>query len=100
MLVAIALDANDQLYPVAFAMVDSKNNNAWMYFMLKLKEAIEEVENLVFIFDRHISIAHALSRVFLKGHHRAYVYHIKINIYHKFKIDHCDAEFDLAAYTF
>ena len=51
MLVVIAFDENDQLYPVTFAMVDSKNNNTWMYFMLKLEETIGEVENLVFISD-------------------------------------------------
>ena len=39
MLVAIALDANNQLYLVAFAVVNSENNNSWMYFMLKLREA-------------------------------------------------------------
>ena len=49
MLVAITLDANNQLYHVAFVVVDSKNNKSWMYFMLILREAIIEVENLVFI---------------------------------------------------
>ena len=45
MLVVTTLDANNQLYHVAFAMFDSKKNNAWMYFMLKLKNALGEVEN-------------------------------------------------------
>ena len=71
-----------------------------MYFMSKLKEAIEEVENLVFVSDRHISIAHALSIVFPEAHHGTCFYHVKMNINHKFKIDHCDAEFDLAAYVY
>ena len=71
MLVAIALDANNHLNPVAFVVEDSKNNNSWMYIMLKLREGIREVENLVFVSDRHISIAHALSIIFLKAHHGA-----------------------------
>ena len=48
MLVVIALDVNIQLYPIAFIVVDSENNNSYMYFMVKLKEAIGEVEHLVF----------------------------------------------------
>ena len=64
MLVAIVSDANNHLYPVAFAVVDSENNNVWMCFMLKLKEAIGKVENLVFVYDRNISIAHSLFIVF------------------------------------
>ena len=51
MLVAIALDANNHAYLVAFAIVNSKNNNSWMYFMLKLREIIGEVKNLVFVYD-------------------------------------------------
>ena len=51
MLVAIALDANNQLYAVAFTVVDSKNDNSWMYFMLKLREIIREVKNFVFVSD-------------------------------------------------
>ena len=100
MLIAIALDANNQLYPVTFAVVDSENNNSLMYFMLKLREAIGEVENLVFVSNRHISIANALSTVFPEAHHGACAYHIKMNINHKFKTDHCDSEFDLAAYAY
>ena len=43
MLVSITLDANNQLHSIAFIMVDFENNNSWMYFMLKLRESIEEV---------------------------------------------------------
>ena len=68
--------------------------------MLKLREVIGEVENLVFVSDLHISIAHALSTVFPEAHHGAYTYHIKMNINHKFKTNYCDVEFDLVAYTY
>ena len=64
--------------------------------MLKLREAIGEIENLMFVSDRHMSISHALSTVFPEAHHGACTYHIN----HKFKIDHCDAEFDLAVYAY
>ena len=68
--------------------------------MLKLREAIEKVENLVFVADLHMSIAHALSIVFPETHQGTYAYHIKMNINHKFKTNHCDFEFDLVAYVY
>ena len=80
MLAAIAQDANRQLYPVAFGAVDSENNDSWMYFIVKLKEAIRDVENLVFVSDRHPSIANALSTVFPEAHHGACIHHIGMNI--------------------
>ena len=40
MLTTITLDVNNQLYPVAFIVIDYENNNSLMYVILKLKEAI------------------------------------------------------------
>ena len=54
----------------------------------------------MFLFDRYISIAHALFTSFSKAHHEACIYHVKMNINHKFKTDYCDAEFDLAVYAY
>ena len=68
--------------------------------MLKLRETIGEVENLVFVSNCHISTAHALSTVFPKALHRACTYHIKMNINHKFKTNQWDVEFDLATYAY
>ena len=58
--------------------------------MMKFKEAIGGVENLIFVPDQHKSIAYALSMVFPKAHHGACIYHVKININHKFKTNHYD----------
>ena len=100
LLVAIALDANEQLYPVAFGVVDSENNNSWMYFMQKLRGAIGSVPELVFVSDRHPSIANALSVVFPEAHHGACTYHIKMNIMAKFKTDCCHDVFESASRAF
>ena len=80
MLCAMAQDANAQLYPVAISVVDSENNDSWMYFMVRLKEAIGVVENLVFVSDRHTSIANALVVVFPEVHHGACIHHVSMNI--------------------
>ncbi|XP_062118315.1 uncharacterized protein LOC133831929 [Humulus lupulus] len=89
MLCAVALDANNHLYPVAFGIVDSENHDSWKYSMSKLKEAIGEVEDLAFVSDRHASITHALETIFPDAYHGACYHHISMNVVAKFKTDHC-----------
>ncbi|XP_062104420.1 uncharacterized protein LOC133815620 [Humulus lupulus] len=96
LLCAMGQDANKQIYPIAFSVVDSENNDSWLYFLLMLKEAIGEVENLVFVSDRHTSIASALTKKFPKAHHGACIHHVSMNIRAKFKADHFHEEFFLA----
>ena len=87
MLVAVAYDANNQLFPIAFGIVDSENNNSWTYFLQKLREAIGVVENLLFVSDRHQSIDHAVEIVFPEAVHCACYHHIIMNVNSKFKTD-------------
>ena len=100
MLCAVALDADSALYPLAFALVDSENQNSWKYFMLKLKEAIGDVDNLVFVSDRHASIIHAVEVVFPEAHHGACYHHVSMNVVAKFKTDHTHSEMYNAAYSY
>ncbi|XP_062085469.1 uncharacterized protein LOC133791563 [Humulus lupulus] len=89
MLCAVALDANNHLYSVAFVIVDSENHDFWKYFMSKLKEAIGEVEDLAFVSDSYASSTHALETIFPDAYHGACYHHISMNVVAKFKIDHC-----------
>ncbi|XP_062096004.1 uncharacterized protein LOC133801742 [Humulus lupulus] len=100
MLCAVALDANNHLYPVAFGIVDSENHDSWKYFMSKLKEAIGEVEDLAFVSDKHASITHALETIFPDAYHGACYHHISMNVVAKFKTDHCHVLMYNAAYAF
>ncbi|XP_060972583.1 uncharacterized protein LOC133038440 [Cannabis sativa] len=99
MLVAIAYDANNQLFPVAFVIINSENHNSWKYFLRKLKGAIGEVETLIFISNRHQSIEHALEVVFPEACHCACFKHIIMNVVHKFKTDVCNKQIWLVAYA-
>ncbi|XP_052294635.1 uncharacterized protein LOC127901416 [Citrus sinensis] len=40
MFVATCLDGNNQLYPLAIGIMDSENNDAWEWFMMKLHRVI------------------------------------------------------------
>ena len=55
---------------------------------------------MVFVSYRHKSISHTLSIVFPNAHYGACTYHVKMNINHKFKTDHCEKEYELAAQTY
>ncbi|CAA7041885.1 unnamed protein product [Microthlaspi erraticum] len=42
LLVATALDGNSNLYPLAFGVVDSENDNSWEWFLRQLHVVIED----------------------------------------------------------
>jgi len=56
---ASAQDANFQVFPIAFGIVNNENNEAWT----KLTEAITDDPELVFVFERHNSIYASIRKV-------------------------------------
>ena len=53
-LAATARDANDNIFLVAFAVVEQKNKDSWVWFLQQFSDDIGDAEqlNLVFITDR------------------------------------------------
>ena len=41
LLAAIGRDANDRMYPLAWAMVEGENNDSWEWFMEQLRKSLE-----------------------------------------------------------
>ena len=41
LLVAVGIDANDSIYPLAHAVVESENYESWYWFMLLLKADLD-----------------------------------------------------------
>ncbi|KAH9800424.1 SWIM-type domain-containing protein [Citrus sinensis] len=64
MFVATCLDGNNQLYPLAIRIMDSENNDAWEWFMMKLHEVIGDRPELVIISDRCTAIRKAVLKDF------------------------------------
>ncbi|XP_052300367.1 uncharacterized protein LOC112498962 [Citrus sinensis] len=85
MFIAICKDGNNQIYPLAFGVGDSENDASWLWFFTKLRESIGEVENLVFISDRHPSIKKSVSTVFPNATYGVCTYHLKQNLRTHFK---------------
>ncbi|KAI9192247.1 hypothetical protein LWI28_019996 [Acer negundo] len=72
MFVATAQDGNEQVYPVAFGYGDSENNLSWKWFLECLRGALGNIDDLVFISDRHPSIEAGISKVFPYATHTIY----------------------------
>ncbi|KAK1584068.1 hypothetical protein Q3G72_029567 [Acer saccharum] len=45
--VAVCMDGNDQIFPLAFGVSDSETNEAWEWFLTRLHKAVGEVDDLV-----------------------------------------------------
>ncbi|CAM8926977.1 unnamed protein product [Rhodiola kirilowii] len=61
LLVAMGLDANNQLVPLAFALVESENNESWRWFMRCIRIGVTQRDGLCVISDRHNGILHAMN---------------------------------------
>ncbi|XP_022880621.1 uncharacterized protein LOC111397885 [Olea europaea var. sylvestris] len=86
LLVATCQDANLQIYPLAFGIVDSENVASWTWFFNKLFQVTGMLEGLVFISDRKDIIGNAIKIVYLYAHHECCMWHLQLNIksnYHK-----------------
>ncbi|XP_013617708.1 PREDICTED: uncharacterized protein LOC106324254 [Brassica oleracea var. oleracea] len=85
LLAATAQDGNFHLYPIAFAIVDYKNEASWSWFMKCLKTIIPDEEDLVFVSDRATSIKNALLQHYPFAHHGICVFHFEKNVQDNFK---------------
>ncbi|KAK1568372.1 hypothetical protein Q3G72_023716 [Acer saccharum] len=55
--VAVCMDGNEQIFPLAFGVGDSETNEAWEWFLSRLHKAVGEVDDLVIVSDRKNSDA-------------------------------------------
>ncbi|XP_024043133.1 uncharacterized protein LOC112099860 [Citrus clementina] len=86
MFVATCLDGNNQLYLLANGAMDSENNDAWEWFMMKLHGVIGDRSELVIISDRCTAIRRAVLKVFHNATHGICFYYVKGNIKSKFRM--------------
>ncbi|XP_058181180.1 uncharacterized protein LOC131299611 [Rhododendron vialii] len=77
-LFAIAYDANDQLYPLAYASVSSENYVDWLWFMHNLKEIVAKKE-VVLVTDHNPGLLRAVKELFGEECNAWCVRHVKEN---------------------
>ena len=82
LLVATAVDANDQLFPLAYAIVESESTDSWGWFFACMQRFVHSVNNrsITFISDRMKGIPVALQSKWRASHkHRFCARHLKAN---------------------
>ncbi|XP_010474008.1 PREDICTED: uncharacterized protein LOC104753452 [Camelina sativa] len=84
LLTASGQDANFQVFPLAFAVVDSENDDAWTWFFEKLERIIADSKTLTIISDRNVSIYTAKKKVYPLAHHGACIVHLARNVNARF----------------
>jgi hypothetical protein len=61
LLTAITMDANNQIFPVTFAYVESENNDSWLWFLTLLRtRVVRNRERVCIISYRNAGLLHAL----------------------------------------
>ncbi|XP_038904237.1 uncharacterized protein LOC120090581 [Benincasa hispida] len=64
LLMPSTIDGNNRIFPLAFSIVDSKNDASWRWFFENLKKSFGEREGLVIISYWHFSIPKGVMNVF------------------------------------
>lgn len=82
---ACEMDGNKQIFPLAYDIGPSKSNEVWIYFFEKLKDAIGELEQQVFVSNRHADIINGLKTVFSNCDHGFCMFHLHGNLKTTFK---------------
>ncbi|XP_019241766.1 PREDICTED: uncharacterized protein LOC109221772 [Nicotiana attenuata] len=79
-MMTISKDANNQIFPLAFGIAESENNNSYEWYFSQLRNVIGSRENLIFLSDRHQAIANGIAKVYPESHHGICIYHLEQNL--------------------
>ncbi|KAK3185021.1 hypothetical protein Dsin_032307 [Dipteronia sinensis] len=85
MFVAICLDANNQVFPLAYGFGDVEDEMSWTWFLNELKNAIGSPKDCMIISDRHLGIKATMEKVYPIVPHGYCVFHMAQNIKNDYK---------------
>ncbi|XP_043725055.1 uncharacterized protein LOC122671729 isoform X2 [Telopea speciosissima] len=69
LLTATAMDGDDGVFPVAFAVVDVESDDNWHWFLLELKSSVSTTRSITFVADRQKGLRESLSEIFENAYH-------------------------------
>ncbi|XP_071927470.1 uncharacterized protein [Coffea arabica] len=88
LLTALGRDANENMFPISFAVVEVENYDSWSWFLQELISQIGRGNKGVaytFISDRQKGLVHAIEELFLESKHRFCLKHMFENFKQRFK---------------
>ncbi|XP_042476936.1 uncharacterized protein LOC122058349 isoform X2 [Macadamia integrifolia] len=69
LLAATAMDGDDGVFPVAFAVVDIETDDNWHWFLQELKSAVSTSRSITFVADRQKGLSESLAEIFENAYH-------------------------------
>ncbi|XP_062075862.1 uncharacterized protein LOC133779988 [Humulus lupulus] len=86
LLAAVGIDAENSMFPIAYAICEKANTETWTWFLTLLKEDLSEVDhrNFTMISDRKKGLSNALSTLFEGAEIRLCVRHLHSNFKKEF----------------
>ncbi|XP_060670936.1 uncharacterized protein LOC132800712 [Ziziphus jujuba] len=81
LLTAVGRDPNRQMFPIAYAVVETENKDSWSSFLQSLMDDIEYTDdkNFTFISDQYNGLIPAIERLMPNVNHRYCVRHLYAN---------------------
>jgi len=87
-LIVIAFNADNEIFPLSYALVEEENNINWRWLLLLIQHhIIGDRSGICIISDRHTRIKHGMVEIWPQPieYHWYYVKHLVSNFNHKFK---------------
>ncbi|XP_028060481.1 uncharacterized protein LOC114264072 [Camellia sinensis] len=85
LLAATGKDGNKGLFPLAFAIVDSKTTANWTWFLHHLTNVVSSARTLTFVSDHNAGLLESLPTIFPSAHHAYCLQHIQANLRDKLR---------------
>ncbi|KAL9688732.1 hypothetical protein QQ045_033156 [Rhodiola kirilowii] len=88
LIIVVALDAENEILPLAYALVESENIDSWKWFMTCIRNGVTQREGLCIISDRHAGIIRVMEEDDWKpskAYHRICIRHFASNFNIKVK---------------
>ncbi|XP_021727154.1 uncharacterized protein LOC110694285 [Chenopodium quinoa] len=103
LLVATGVDANFQVFPLAFALVEGENISSWSWFLGCIRVHVTQRDGLCVISDRHAGIIAVMNDPNVgftepRAYHRFYVRHLASNLKTHVRRNDMRDMFKVAAY--
>lgn len=76
LLTAVALDDNEQSYPLTFSIVDVESKDSWECFPCRVHNLLGNIDDLTIISDRSTHVCPAVVNVFRNANHIHCVFHM------------------------
>ncbi|XP_049358795.1 uncharacterized protein LOC125823455 [Solanum verrucosum] len=77
------IEGYGHILPLAYGIVDSENDDSWLWFFENFKNSFGEREDMCFVSDRNKSIWNATAVVYPEFRHYACIYHLWTNLLKK-----------------